>query len=104
MAITGIDWEAGERHFVTQTGPRITIRQYSSMTADLHWTGNQAIPYDNLRQYAKMSNWLKKRSEYLMEKHPGIVMDAEILYGLVILAMICLATWGVTSLDKLGMI
>lgn len=34
----------------------------------------------------------------------GEVLRDAILYGLVILAMICLATWGATSLDRLGMI
>lgn len=79
----GIDWDAGEEHFIRHTDPRVGYREYSAMTAELSWTGFTHIFYDKLKDYGKGHLWWSKRAEYFREHNQGLVRDAELSYGLV---------------------
>ncbi len=80
----GVDWEAGERHFVEQTGPQVTLREYATMTSELTWTNRQYIGYQQLRDVAKRDLWIKRRAQFLYETRPGLTENVEIIYSIVV--------------------
>lgn len=79
---SGIDWDAGLEHFITVAPPRMTIREYASITQQMAWTGYQEISTRQLAQYAKNYSWLYKKAQYLREHKPGLLTDAEIIYAM----------------------
>ena len=83
MAITGVDWEAGEEHFITQTGPTVSLRQYAVMTPKYAWTAGQALDHQKIKDIAKKNLWLKKRAKWLFENRPGLTTNVEAVYSLV---------------------
>ena len=52
------------------------------MTGHLAWTGFKEISYQTIKDYAKEALWQQKRAEYLRENEPGLMQDAEIMYGM----------------------
>jgi hypothetical protein len=79
---SAINWEEGEEHFVTQTGPRIGFREYAAMTVQFAWTGYTELHYTTIKDYGKAARWMVKRAEFLRENQPGLMQDAEIMYGM----------------------
>lgn len=78
-----VNWEEGEKIFITQTGPRVGLREFASSTGSMAWANNTEIPYHTLRDVAKENGWLNKRAKYLSEKYGTLGDDAQIAYGLV---------------------
>jgi hypothetical protein len=79
-----IDWEAGERHFVTTTSPRVWYREYASKSSEYAWTNYTEVSHHKIRDMARNGLWAKKRNEYLQEQHPGMLTDLEIVYGVLL--------------------
>ena len=52
------------------------------MTPQLAWTGFRELAYTTIKDRAKADRWLIRRAEYLRENQPGLVQDAEIMYGM----------------------
>ena len=88
MAITGVDWEAGEEHFITQTGPTVSLRQYAVMTPKYAWTAGQALDHQKIKDIAKKNLWLKKRAKWLFENRPGLTTNVEAVYSLIMTALV----------------
>ena len=88
MPITGVDWEAGEEHFVTQTGPTVSLRQYAVLTPKYAWTGGQALDHQKIKDIAKKNIWLKKRAKWLFENRPGLTTNVEAVYSIVMAQLV----------------
>lgn len=84
----GIDWEAAEYDFVHNTGPRVSYREFADNAESKTWSGRQPIKYVTIVDYGKEHSWMRKRAEFMREKHSTLFGDAEIAYGFVINAII----------------
>ena len=84
-----IDWQAVENYFITKTSASMFYREFADLvTPTLVETNYTFINYETIKARGKAGYWVQRRAQHLVESNPGLYADDEVVYGLIMDALL----------------